>query len=896
MASEVLPSGTVTLLFTDIEGSTQLWERHPLAMREALSQHDNLVRSTIASSGGAVFKTVGDAFCAVFRDPEDALSASITLQRALHDHAWPAETGAVRVRIGIHSGVCTERDGDYFGATTNRVARLMSAAYGEQILLSEATAALLQDALPEGVTLRNVGLIRLKGLSRPEAGFQVIAPGLRADFPAPKMLDSRPNNLPTQISTFVGRTLELQQVSTLLSRGRLLTIVGPGGIGKTRLTLQLCATAADRYLDGRWLVDLSPVRNADFIPQAVADALGVRERAGEQIEATLLEHLVDKTLLLILDNVEHLIGGVTLLAKNVLSKSPGVSILTTSREPLHVVGEQIYRLGPLTEGRALFLERARQIAPMLTLDDSDGSAMASLCAKLENMPLAIELACARLSSMTLEHLERRLRSALTLSSKDSTETSRHRTLRETIAWSYDLLSHDERVVLRALSVFGGACTLDAISAVAPEIANANEIVDSLIDKSLLEAEDHDGDAYYRLLEVVCEYGREQLRQSNEEAAAEAAHAGYYASIVLQAADAYGNGSPPAMLDNDTPNLRLMLEWYFANEQPEAVRLVRTLSSDWRMRGNITEGRSWITRALSLAEKEDSDRARLLCLGASFATLQDDLDESLRLSNEALGIFRSLDSSEGIAQALFRIAEVQHRQGHLDTAEALYRESFPHFIESGDARAEMLCLGNLGMLARQRGDLQQALQLLEDAMERAQRLGEARILGDVSMAIGWVKLGLRDLESSRRLFERTLTERLHQGDRYGACAARHGLATVDLEEGRFHAALEGFMATLHDASELHAKDYIARALHGIAAVKATDGESDLALRLLGMADRLFRESGRELHDSIAYEMAVTKLEAAMPETRRAALRQEGAQMDMRDAAAVLNRSKALEVTP
>ncbi|HEY1883386.1 MAG TPA: adenylate/guanylate cyclase domain-containing protein, partial [Candidatus Cybelea sp.] len=620
MAPEGLPSGTVTFLFTDIEGSTALWERDPAAMREALAAHDELIRSTIARSGGTVFKSIGDAFCSVFRDPEDALSAAITAQRDLGKRSWPVQLGPIAVRMGIHTAVCAEVDGDYYGPPVNRVARLMSTAYGGQILVSEAAAGLLRDALPAAVTLRNIGLIRLKGLNRPEPAFQAVGRGIRKNFPAPRSLNSRPSNLPTQISTFVGRTAELQKLDELLARGRLLTIVGPGGIGKTRLTLQLGASVAERFVDGCWLIDLAPVRRADFIAQAAADALGLHERAAANVESTLLEHLADRTLLLILDNVEHLIGGVARLVKAILSHCPTITILATSREPMHVLGEQIFRLGALSEGKALFLERARQVAPTATFDEAADATLATLCARLENIPLAIELACARLSTMTLKGLERRLKSALSLSSKDSTESSRHRTLRDTIAWSYELLSPDERAVLRALSVFNGGCTATAIAAVTPQVDDAGEIADSLVDKSLLLAEEREGDAYYRPLEIVSEYARNELRNAREETKAEAAHAGFYASIILQLPEAKPTRPKTVLLDDEIPNVRLMLEWEFEHDRSTASRLVQALAATWRTRGTISEARSWIGRALDFPEEGLSERPRLLCLAASFATL------------------------------------------------------------------------------------------------------------------------------------------------------------------------------------------------------------------------------------------------------------------------------------
>jgi predicted ATPase/class 3 adenylate cyclase len=890
------PTGVVTFLFTDIEGSTKLWDRCPDAMRIALTAHDAIISDTIQRNDGAVFKTAGDAFCAAFLNPRQALTAAIEAQRALHARTWPPEVGEICVRMGVHSGECVLRDGDYFGPTVNRVARVSSVAYGRQILVSSVTAALLRDALDRGIALRALGPIRLKDLSQPERTFQVIAEGLRSNFPAIASLDACPNNLPFQISTFVGREQELETLSRLALQSRLLTIAGPGGIGKTRLALQLAANLLENFSEGAWFVDLTAVRDPDFIPQAIAERLNVPELPYEPIAVTLLSHLSDGHLLLLVDNAEHLIAGVARFMKMILAQCPAVMAITTSREPLHVVGEQVYRLGPLLEAPTdaqtsalsrhdstrLFLERAHEAAPSLAFGDEERADVIALCKKLEGVPLAIELACARLSSMPLKQLTQRLQSILTLSSRDSTESSRHRTLRETIAWSYRLLSANEQTTLRVLSVFRGGCTADAIGAVAGAANGIEDAVDSLVDKSLLQLNDVGPEERYQLLDVVREFAYEQLQHASEERATARDHAAYYTQLVARFRAAHEGSEPYAALDGDSPNLRAALEWSFAHDAPRAVMLLEDLTPYWRLRGNVTEARSWIGRALDTAAVAEPDRASLLCLAASFATLQDELAESLRLAHEALTIYRTTGDRPGAARALFRVAEATHRQGQLEAAGALYREAIAEVTVFDDARTQMLCLGNLGMLARQRGDLQEASELLNDAIERAMRLHDERVCGEFTIAMGWVQIGLNDLAHSRKLFENALAQKTQARDRYGICCARHGVATVALREGSLSEALGEFQATLQSATDLQLKDYIARGFHGIAAIRALNGDAEFAQRLLGLADRLFRESGRELRDSIAYDIAVQSIAEAVPEPRRAILHEEGAHMRVADA--------------
>ncbi len=874
-----LPSGVVTFLFSDIEGSTRLWEGAPDAMREAIAAHDALLRRVVEQHHGVVFKTVGDACCCAFGNPADALTGAVDVQRALRATQWPKEIGEIRVRVGIHSGQCTLRDGDYFGPAVNRVARLASVAYGEQVLVSAATAALVRDMLADSaIALRAVGTSRLKDLSQPEPTYQVVAEGLRADFPPLESLDTPPNNLPSQISSFVGRRKELDELSPMLAGSRLVTITGPGGIGKTRLAVQIAAEAVELYDDGVWFVDLTAQRDAEFVAQAIATTLNIAELPSEPIETTLVAYLRDKKTLLLIDNSEQVLAGVARIARVMLSRCPRLTILTTSREPLHLAGETVYRVGPMTDDAAtLFVERAFGTAPAQSFGDAEMCEIAALCKKLEGIPLAIELAGARLSSMPLKQLARRLTSGLTLTSKDATESQRHRTLRDTIAWSYNLLSPGERATLRALSVFRGGCTPAAIAYVADAVGDLDNATSSLADKSLLLFDDTGDEGRYRLLDIVREFAQEQLDAAGAAAGARLRHAAYYGSL---AAGSY------AAMDSDLPNVRAALEWTIDNDAPAAAEFVATVAPYWRTRGLLTEARAWTSRALPVVDPKSDDRGELLCLAASLASLQDELAEAQRLANEALGIYRSLGDISGAAHATFRIAEAVHRQGHLDRAEDLYRDALEGFTLSREARGEMLCIGNLGMLSRQRGELQRASELLEDARRRAADLGDQRVAGEFTIAMGWVKLDLNDVVQSRRMFEQAFVEKSEANDRYGMCAARQGLATVALKEGRRDEALAEFFATLEAATEIQLKDYIARAFHGLAAIEALDGAGELAARLLGLADRLFEESGRELRDSIAYDIAAQSLETTLPEPRRAALREEGARMHVDDALAAL----------
>lgn len=883
IVARALPTGIVTFLFTDIEGSSRLWERAPDDMRDALARHDSLCREVVAHHHGVVFKTVGDAICSAFTHPNEALNAAIDAQLALSSHTWPHAIERLRVRMALHSGECTQRDGDYFGATVNRVARLSSLAYGEQILVSTATAALLRDVLSENVSLRPLGPHRLKDLAQPEPTFQVVAEGLRSDFPALPSLDARPNNLPSQISSFVGRACELKDITSSLEESRLLTIVGPGGIGKTRLGSQVAAEVlGDGYPGGAWFIDLTAVRRPDSIAGAVAAELSVRESPNEPVEKTLVAYLRERRLLLILDNSEHVLAEVAAFAKSILSKCPGVRILATSREPLHVLGERVYRLGALEDASSLFIERARAAAPSLTFGKGELEEVAALCLRLEGIPLAIELVSARLSSIPLSQLLRRLTSLLSLASKDSSEIARHRTLREMVRWSYEMLSPSEKRMLEVMSAFRGGCTVGALEAVAIEETGVDEKLDALVDKSLIQIDTSKSEGRYRMLEVVAEYACEQFSAGDDLGTRER-HAAYYASV------AAGASAPYFELDDEAPNIRAALDFYLSHEPDAAVSFIENLAGYWRARGVINEARSWIGRALPLLQEGSRKHSVVLCLAATFATLQDALAESLEFSKSALAAYRAAGDRAGMAHAVFRIAEALHRQRRLDEAEPLYREALEGFTASGESRGQMLCLGNLGMLDFQRREFHRASELLDEAIRRASMLRDRRIAGDFTITLGWVALRLTDLARARTLFEEILVEKGASRDRYGECAAHHGIATVALKEAKLGEAFQEFVTTLEAARELQLADYIVRALHGIAAVRSLDGNAEGAAKLLGLADRLSSESGRDHRDGIAYEVASQLLEAKLSETENSRLRAAGQRLELADAISELQGS-------
>jgi predicted ATPase/class 3 adenylate cyclase len=589
------PSGTVTLLFTDIEGSTRLWEKHPGEMALALQRHDELMRSGIESAGGFVFKTVGDSFCAAFSSAKDAIDAVVTSQRALQGEAWPSPV-AIRVRMALHTGECEERDGDYFGPTVNRTARLEATAHGGQAVVSRSTAELVRHRLPPGTSLIDLGAHLLKDMDHPEEVFQLAVDGLLTEFPPLRSRDAEiPTNLTNPTSSFVGRTGEVTDVGKLLALHHMVSLTGPGGTGKTRLAIEVGRAALPGTADGVWISELATVSDPDLVAAEVLSDLGIGEQQGRAPIDTLVDVLAGQNRLIILDNCEQILDGCAGLADAVIRRCPDVRILATSREPLRIEGETIYRVPPLSlppmhvDDRvdlagsgavALFVERATAQVPDFELSDEDAPLVADICRRLDGMPLALELATARLRSMSLAKLHQRLEHRFgLLTGGNRLALPRQQTLRGLVDWSYDLLSEAEQALFRRVSVFvdgfgleavEGVCALDDI----PDWDIA-DLLASLVDKSLVVAEPDGQDLRYRLQETLRSYGAERLSEVPvphggvaERERVWAAHAGYFLAFADEAATHLeGRDSGPWVdrLDAEELNLRAALSYLLSTE-------------------------------------------------------------------------------------------------------------------------------------------------------------------------------------------------------------------------------------------------------------------------------------------------------------------------------------------
>jgi predicted ATPase/class 3 adenylate cyclase len=883
-------SASVTFLFTDIEGSTRMWELHPDAMAAALDEHNELLNGIFGVRGGRVFKTVGDSFCCAFTDPVAAVAAAVEAERALHAHAWPTEIGELRVRMAIHTGAVSEVKGDYFGPTVNRVARLLSIAHGEQVLLTSAAAAALQNVDLQGIALRDLGSHRLKDLKQAEVTYQVVAEGLRGEFPALASLDAHPNNLPSQISSFIGRQQELTLLRERLGQYRVVTIAGPGGIGKTRLALQLAAEAVANYPDGVYFVALAPIASGDLVVHALAEAFGISEITNEALDTTILRFIGSRSMLLVFDNSEHVHDDTALLVKRVVTECPNVRCVVTGREPLHLTGEYVERLLPLTtpahaqtlseleasDGTRLFLERARAVTDgRVALSPEDCALVAEICRRLDGMPLAIEIAASRLATMPLRRLGEKLSSIL-LINPDPTASRRHRTLRDAIEWSYRLLDTSEQRVFLALSVFHGGCTIGAIEWVAE--GEIDERLGSLVDKSLVQVDlDEVANSRYRLLEPIADFARLELTESALGPGFRQRHFDCFCALAESASR--------ADLAREMDNLRAALDWACEHDPESAAQLARKLGPFWRVRGSFSEGRSWFRRLLAPnVPLSLGSRAGLLRQSAGFAAMQDDYEQSSQDAQAAFEIYGDLGDEAGIGSALHTMAEVAQRQGRLREAERLYDEAWPHLDAASYLPGKTMCLMNQGMLARENGQYVAASELLRRADELAGQLHDRSVWAEVRTQHAWSTLYAGEADAAEGLFREALEAKEAERDLYGVCQARLGAATANLMASRADPALRGYRAVIEEAVALRAQIFQIEAIYGIAAVYALDGDLLAAARYCGLASQLVERTRCEPRRGFAYAIVTEKIGAGLTDEQRMVAMTAGASMRLEDVTA------------
>lgn len=901
------PAGLSTFLITDIEGSTRLWEDHATAMGPALALHDGLLRAAVEGSQGTVIKTTGDGLLAVFDDQLAAVRAAVAAQVALRDAAW-GETGPLRVRMAIHAGTAESRDGDYFGPALNRAARILAIGSGGQVILSAVAAVLARDRLPATMELRDLGSHRLRDLDRPEQVFQLVAPDLPSEFPPLRSLSTRRSNLPVQVTSFVGRESDLAEVETLIARHHLVTLIGTGGTGKTRLMLEVAAHLEDRFADGTWLAELAPLTDQSQIASEIARALGAPELPGLPAMATVTAFIADKELLLLVDNAEHLVDGVAAVVGRLVAAAPGLRIIATSREALAVQGEAVHQLKSLscpvldsqharvqgaaagafeaaaaTEAVRLFAERASAVDPDFTLGNDNLASVAEICRRLDGIPLAIELAAARVSVMSTEDIAVRLGDRFRLlAGGRRTAVPRQQTLHALIDWSWDLLTEDDRRLLRRLSIFAGGWTSGVAARIVgegPADLDQLDLVDGLsrlVDRSLVLV-DRGPTTRYRMLETIRQYAREKLVEAGEVAALADRHFAAFAAMAV-AAEPELRG--PAMaewldrLDADAENLGAALEWGLEAAPWEAVRMARNLLAYWAVRvaSDDNDARTVAaieiarTRTASQAAIDPADQALAAGLLGEAAWLWGASGRAAQATGwarDAVALGRTSGDSAALSYALGGFAVSSIFAG-------ADRSILPAMEEAADLAERSGTWWVLSMAAAFSGSFVWTFDhgvgeaLLARGVEAGRRSGNPHAMGGAALAQGRVLGNARRTDEAVAAFETAVARFSEIGNERFVLAARSDMAHALRRGGRLEAAEAAYRETIGGWVHLGHRGAIANQLENVAYMAIEQEVTDRAAQLLGAAAAIREASAAQMaFDELPeHEGFVERLRAAM----------------------------------
>lgn len=862
-------------MLTDIVSSTRLWEQYPEQMRRTLSRHDELIDAVVANHEGVLVRPrgEGDSRFVVFARASDAVSAACEIQRALTAEAWaiPEQLG---VRIGLHTGEADLREGDYYGSAVNRCARLRDAAHGGQVVLSAVTAGLARERLPEGTSLRSLGRHRLKDLPEPDEVFQLQHPELPADFLPLRSLSTSPHNLPVQLTSFVGREQDLLRLRALLLDAdvRLLTLTGPAGTGKTRLALQLAEDTLAEFPRGVFFVPLAPLADPELVPSTIAEAIGVREVAGQSLPRTIIDALQGKGLLLVLDNFEHVMDQARQVGE-LLSGCPALKIVITSREVLHLAAEHVFSVPALAvpeplarlstqrlqafDAVRLFVERARAVKPGFALTDQNAATIAEICSQLDGLPLAIELAAARVQLLPPDTLLERLgltydqRQTL-LSGVGSDRPARHQTLGAALDWSYGLLKPWEQAMFRRLAVFSGGFTFDAAEAIClndPDLsAHVLEGVASLIDKSLLQPADEAGrEPRYRMLETIREYAVVQLQAADELDTSYRLLTELLIDLAERAEPELTGREQVAWLDrleSEHDNLRTALLWCARPRTTHlTLRLAGALWRFWSTRGYVGEGLRWLEPAVSSPHVEASPVvAKALNGAANLAREQGDYARAEAFHQRSLALSRQCGDLHGAAEALNNLGLIALYQADHEAAQQYCDEGLALFRQLADRGGVAAALNNLGNVARERGASSLAARLHTESLSLRRELGDKRGVALSLNNLANVVLNQGDYWRATALHQESLALRRELGDRAGVATSLNNLGNVARVQGDFQAARGFYEESLAARGELGDTRRVAAALINLGIVERELGNRTRAASLLRDSIVLRRELG------------------------------------------------------
>ncbi len=872
-----LPTGTVTFLFTDIEGSTVLLQRLGGTYQRVLEEHRRMLRTAFQASGGREVDTQGDAFFVAFLRAADAIAASVAMQKAVLEHQWPSDE-QVRVRMGLHTGEPAVSDGTYVGLDVHRAARICSAGHGGQILLSRTTRDLVEHDLPEEVALRDLGRHRLKDLAHAEHLYQVLHPGLPTDFPPIRSVATRSIGLPRRLTSFIGRETEIEEVRRLLATTRLLTVVGIGGAGKTRLALQVADRMVEEQAHGVYLVELAQVTDPGLVVQTIAASLGVREDPGRPLIESLKSHLQTRQMLLVLDNCEHLVDAVAGLATELLGAAPGLRLLCTSREALAVAGEAAWRIPSLSvpdprgltdrntlesvEAVRLFVERASEVVPGFVLTDQNAAAITQICRRLDGIPLAIELAASRVRVLTPDQIAARLDDRFRLLAGGSrTAMPRQQTLKAAMDWSYDLLTPQEAAVLRRLAVFSRGCTLDAAEAVcAADGVGSSEVLDlltRLVDKSLVVVEEEDCENRYRLLETVKQYGRDKLVEFGEATAVRHRHLEWFLTLAERAGPKLRTAEQLEwlnQLDAEYDNIRGALEWALESAHEEVpARMAESLWWFWTLRGHITEGREWLNKTLARAKEPSRVRALTLATAGLLAFFAADYPGATALGQESLAIGRDLGDGDATGYALAVLAMVAGARGEYERATSLAEESLGLTTASGHPWEKGAVASILGSFAFQVGDFARAERLLREGLSVFKNLGDRWGIANALQWLGLLSRSRGDYARAAEMLEESLALSRQLGHNWGIASTLLTMALIPIRQGDYPRATAHLKESLALFEELGDPASQSHVHHHLGVVSYYQMDQERARAHLEKSLTLARQIG--LKDDLSEVLAV-----------------------------------------
>jgi predicted ATPase/class 3 adenylate cyclase len=909
-----LPTGTITFLFTDIEGSTLLWEQMPEAMRASVTQHRTILRQSIESNGGQVFQILGDSFQAAFRLAYEGVCAALAAQRALRDAQW-GPTGPLKIRMGLHAGPAELDEGSNMsyqvGYTLNRAAHIMSIGYGGQILLSLEAADLVERELPEGVELRDIGQHCLKGMRRLEHLYQLIVADLPQNFQPLSTGVSIPHNLPAQLSSFIGREKEIADLQELLitRHARLVTLTGSGGTGKTRLALQAAEQILDAFPQGIWLVELAPLSDPSLVIRAVAVVLGVQEDQQRSILQALIAYLHNRKTLLIIDNCEHIIVEAAALAGHLLHACPQLHILATSREILGVEGETPFHCPSLSfpigqssmeslvqyEAVRLFVERAQTISPSFTLTESNGQLVARICQRLDGIPLAIELAAARLRAFSIEQIAVRLDQAFRLLTDGSrTSLPRHQTLKALIDWSYNLLTDQERLLFNRLSIFSGGWSLEAVEAIClgegidPD--NIFDLMARLVDRSMVIAEEQEEQPRYRLLETLRQYASQALQESGQQAYWYGRHLEYYLNVAEEVEPQLRSSEDilgVQQLTRENDNLRTAFETAVQGQNTKAMlRLSGALYYFWYRIGRIQEGMNqtlqaiqmpnieqhpmelanalqglgefyWLSgsyqnaikslnRSIDLARTVGTPARYVLALALDWRGLTHmrlmDFVSAQRDGEDSRALFQELHDAYGLGNSNYALGRISIEQGKLQAALPFIEQALKWSRTAGDRLLIALVLNDQMLIAISNGDYTTAQALNQESLEIARRMNDLWLTSGRLREAGNLAQLMGDYSNAFDYFLESGEIVRQQGLINDYARNRFNLGYVAVQQGDLDSGRSFLRESWELFSQLNLERGLVECIDGFALLAGATGQSELAACLLGASDALFQSLG------------------------------------------------------